>query len=73
MANFIHVPSLEILDKYKVSAETTNTSYTQGINSKDILTDDLPEILWQDIIFIEDIQSIWTHGVYYNSPSIFIQ
>lgn len=57
------------LDKFnslKVSTDMSNQTYT--INNG-ITTFGTPDILYQQIVFIEDLESniIWTHGKFYNT------
>ena len=60
---FKYVETLEIFNTIKVSADKSDTLYVIG-NSVSVFG--TPEILWEDICFIEDKHLIWTHGHFYN-------
>ena len=62
----IHVNTFSNFNSYKLSANTTNTEYTLGLEGEK--TTGSPDILWHSIVFIKDVQKIWTHGQIYSAP-----
>jgi hypothetical protein len=60
---FKYVDSLEVFNSKKVSAMADNSAYVIGDSVPVIGT---PEILWENICFIELERLIWTHGIFYN-------
>ena len=59
---FKHIQTLNIFNVKKVSSGPSNEGYYIGSSTEQIGT---PEILWNDICFIEDERLIWTHGEFY--------
>ena len=59
----INFAKFEVFNSKKISANAANTAYTLGING-DLMIGE-PDIMWQTICFIKDIQKIWTGGQIY--------
>ncbi len=59
---FKYIPSIEVFNTLKVSVDDTDTLYTIGSAPQTFGT---PEILWENICFIELEKLIWTHGAFY--------
>ena len=64
---FINVGEKNNLNNIKISNDINNSSYTLGLYG--IVYQGVPEILYTNIIYIEDTKQIWTHGVLYNCQS----
>lgn len=60
---FKYVTDKELFNTLKVSASKDDSSYIIGDSAITIGT---PDILWENICFIEKERLIWTHGVFYN-------
>jgi len=60
---FKYIDSLTVFNTKKVATIEGNTEYAIGDSVPVIGT---PEILWENICFIENEKLIWTHGVFYN-------
>ena len=60
---FKYVPSLSVFDSLKVSTSELDSGYANGDGLEVI---GKPEILWENICFIEAEKLIWTHGEFYN-------
>ena len=58
-----YIDSKAKFDTLKISTSELNAGYTIGDSSEQIGT---PDILWENICFIEDEHLIWTHGIFYN-------
>ena len=60
----IHFKNFEKFNSLKLSANEENTKYTLGINGE--VRDGSPDILYQSVVWIKDIQKQWTHSQMYN-------
>lgn len=60
---FKYIPSLTVFNSLKVSANALDSGYKNGDGLEVIGT---PDILWENICFIESEKLIWTHGEFYN-------
>ena len=60
---FKYVASLSVFDSLKVSTSELDSGYKNGDGLEVIGT---PDILWENICFIEEEKLIWTHGEFYN-------
>lgn len=60
----IHFKNFEKFNSLKLSANEENTKYTLGINGE--VQDGSPDILYQSVVWIKDIQKQWTHSQMYN-------
>ena len=58
------ITSFRIFNSYKLSANSSNTTYTVGDNVEVIAG--APDILWQSIVYIKDKRKMWTHGILYD-------
>jgi hypothetical protein len=61
---FINTSNISKLSNKKISNNENDSSYTIGLSGN--VYQGQPEILYTDIIYIQDTQQIWTHGVLYN-------
>ena len=59
---FKYFPNKEAFDSVKVSAIEDDSSYIIGDSALVVGT---PDILWENIVFIEEEHLIWTHGEFY--------
>jgi len=59
-----YINSKDKFDTLKISTSELNAGYIIGDSSEQI---GKPDILWENICFIEDEHLIWTHGVFYNN------
>lgn len=64
---FINTSNISKLSNKKISNNENNSSYTIGLS--DNVYQGKPDIFYTDIIYIQDTQQIWTHGVLYNCMS----
>jgi len=60
---FKYVPSLSVFDSLKVSTSELDSGYANG-DGLEVIGE--PDILWENICFIEEEKLIWTHGEFYN-------
>jgi hypothetical protein len=61
---FKHIVSYEVFSALKVAYNETDTQYQiGGLGS---VINGVPDIKWQSIAFIKDVQKIWTHGQLYD-------
>jgi hypothetical protein len=61
---FNHIVSYQVFSTLKVAYNETDTQYQiGGLGS---VINGVPDIKWQSIAFIKDVQKIWTHGQLYN-------
>ena len=60
----IHFNKYSNFNAQKLSANRENTSYTVGVNGTVVSGE--PYILYQSIVFIQDVLKIWTHGSLYD-------
>ena len=63
---FKYISSKEVFDNLKISCSNDDSSYTIGDSS--IIIGE-PDILWENICFIQNERLIWTHGVFFNEDS----
>lgn len=67
----INFGTLEAFQQKKISSSARNTEYTIGIdNGEKMRYIGEPDIMWQTICFIKDVQKIWTGGQIYNCSEI---
>lgn len=64
---FINTSNISKLSNKKISNNENDSSYTIGLSGN--VYQGKPEIFYTDIIYIQDSQQIWTHGVLYNCMS----
>ena len=60
----IHFNNFSNFNSKKLSANVENTKYTIGIEGS--IQNGEPEILYQSIVYIKDVQQQWTHGQIYD-------
>jgi len=60
---FKYIPNKKVFDTLKISSNELDSGYIIGNSIETIGT---PEILWENICFIEEEKLIWTHGSFYN-------
>ena len=64
----IHFKKYSDFNSKKLSANEANTQYTVGVGGT--ITNGNPEVLFQSICWIKDVQKMWTHGTIYDcTPS----
>ena len=63
----IHFKTFENFNSQKLSANEENTKYTLGINGE--VLNGTPDILYQSIVWIKDVQKQWTHGQLYGGKA----
>lgn len=63
----IHFKTFENFNSHKLSANEENTKYTLGIDGE--VLNGTPDILYQSIVWIKDVQKQWTHGQLYGGSS----
>ena len=64
MSMFKHIVSYQVFSTLKVAYNETDTQYQiGGLGS---VINGVPDIKWQSIAFIKDVQKIWTHGQLYD-------
>lgn len=61
----IHFKTFENFNSQKLSANEENTKYTLGVDGE--VLNGTPDILYQSVVWIKDVQKQWTHGQLYNS------
>ena len=59
--------SRSVFNTKKISTSASNTAYMIGGTGNQVIGD--PEILWENICFIDDEKIIWTHGQFYASTA----
>ena len=64
MKMFKHIPTYSVFQGLKISANSNDTQYTVGVDGN--IINGVPDIKWQSIAFIKDVQKIWTHGQLYD-------
>ena len=64
----IHFKTFENFNSKKLSANEENTQYTIGIDGA--VTDGEPDVKYQSICWIKDVQKIWTHSTIYNCADL---
>lgn len=60
---FKYIPNKAKFNTLKISADSMDSGYTIGDSA---ITIGKPDILWENICFIENEKLIWTHGEFYN-------
>lgn len=65
---FKYFDTLETFTSKKISAIEDNTAYLNG----NLTVVGTPEILWEDICFIEAEQIVWTHGTIFVNNSYYV-
>ena len=61
----------QIFTSKKISASSANDEYIDPVTGYTVIGD--PEVLWDDICFIEDTKEAWTHGEYWISEPSFVE
>jgi hypothetical protein len=61
---FKHIPTYSVFQGLKISANSNDTQYSVGVDGN--IINGVPDIKWQSIAFIKDVQKIWTHGQLYD-------
>lgn len=64
----IHFKTFENFNSKKLSANEENTQYTLGVDGA--VTDGEPDVKYQSICWIKDVQKIWTHSTIYNCADL---
>jgi len=63
---FKYIPSMTVFNTLKISVSSLDISYKINNGVEVIGT---PDVLWENICFIELEKLIWTHGNFYNEDS----
>lgn len=63
---FASVDTFELFKTLKVSDNENNESYKIGGEGESI--SGIPQILYDQIVFIEDISKIYRNGIFYDNP-----
>lgn len=63
---FKYIDNIATFNTLKVSNNENDTEYVIGDGAPIFGT---PEVLWENICFIEQERLIWTHGAFYNQDS----
>lgn len=64
----LHFKKYSDFNSKKLSANVANTQYTLGVDGA--VTSGEPDVKYQSICWIKDVQKIWTHGTTYNCADL---
>lgn len=65
---FKYIETEQLANSKKFSADENNSGYKLGGKGSTTIGD--PDILWENIVFIEDKKIIWTHGTFFNEHEL---